>query len=65
MLVLLAGAAGLVALPLGVALVRVRGLSVLWWYAAVLAPGLAVAAVIAALHRRASPPVSSVPAPPA
>jgi hypothetical protein len=62
-LVLLAGAAGLVALPFGAALVRVHGLSVVWWYGAVLGPGLAVLVAVAALHRRSPPASASVSAP--
>jgi hypothetical protein len=65
-LVLLAGGAVLTVLPSGVGAVRVAGLSILWWYAVVVAPVVAVLVTVAVLLRRASPrdPVASV-APPA
>ena len=65
-LVLLAGGAVLAVLPSRVGAVRVAGLSILWWYAAVVAPVVAVLVTAAVLLRRASPrdPVASV-APPA
>jgi hypothetical protein len=65
-LVLLAGGAVLTVLPSGVGAVRVAGLSILWWYAVVVAPVVAVLVTVAVLLRRASPrdPIASV-APPA
>jgi len=51
-LVLLAAAAVLALLPFGAGAVRVGGLSVVWWYAAVLAPVLAVVVTIGALLSR-------------
>ena len=65
-LVLLAGGAVLTVLPSGVGAVRVAGLSILWWYAVVVAPVVAVLVTVAVLLRRASPrdPVASG-APPA
>jgi len=64
-LVLLAGGAVLAVLPSGVGAVRVAGLSLLWWYAAVVAPVIAVLVTVAVLICYASPrdPVASV-APP-
>lgn len=52
MLVLLAAAAGLALLPFGAGTVRVGGLSILWWYAAVVAPGMAVLVTTVVLLRR-------------
>jgi len=50
-LVLLAIAAVLALLPFGASAVRVGGLSVMWWYAAVVAPVIAVVVTIGALVR--------------
>lgn len=50
---LLVGAVVLGVLPFGAGAVRVGGLSLLWWYAAVLAPALAVVVTVAVLvHER-------------
>ena len=54
MFVVLAGSAVLAVLPSGVATVRVAGLSLLWWYAAVAGPVVAVLVTAAVLLRRAS-----------
>ena len=64
-LVLLAGGAVFAALPPGVGAVRVASLSLVWWYAAVMAPVLAVLVTVAVLMFFPSPrdPVASV-APP-
>jgi len=51
-LVLLAAAAVLALLPFGAGAVRVGALSVVWWYAAVVAPVLAVVVTIGALLDR-------------
>ena len=64
MLVLLAGAPGLIALPLGADAVRVSGLSVLWWYGAVVAPCVAVLVTVAVLLSRSPPDNSGPPAGP-
>ena len=59
-LVLLAGAALLAALPLGAAVVRIGPLGMLWGYALIVASPAAVAATIAALlHRSAADPAST------
>jgi len=55
MLVMLVGGAVLAVLPSGIGAVRVAGLSILWWYAAVVAPFVAVLVTVAVLLRRASP----------
>jgi hypothetical protein len=55
-LVLLAGAAAVAVLPHGAGAVRIGGLSVLWWYAAVVAPCLIILVAFLALLRR--PPVA-------
>ena len=62
MLVVLAGGAVLAVLPAGVGAVRVAGLSILWWYAALVAPVTGVLVTIVVLFRRASPlgPAASV-----
>ena len=54
-LVLLAGGAVLAILPSDVGAVRVAGLSLLWWYAAVVAPVIAVLVTVAVLICFASP----------
>jgi membrane protein implicated in regulation of membrane protease activity len=51
-LLLLAGAGALATLPRGAGALRVGALSVLWWYAALLAPSLAVAVTVAVLVPR-------------
>ena len=51
-LVLLAAGAGLALLPFGASTVRVRGLSLMWWYAGVVAPCVAVVVTTAILLRR-------------
>jgi len=65
MLVVLAGGAVLAVLPSGVGAVRVAGVSILWWYAAVVGPAVAVLVTVVVLLRLASlrDPVASV-APP-
>jgi hypothetical protein len=62
-LVLLAGGGVVAFLPSGVGAVRLAGLSLLWWYAAVVAPVIAVLVTVAVLMCFASPgdPVASVP----
>jgi hypothetical protein len=57
LVLLLAGFLLLGALPNQVASIRVAGLSLLWWYGGVLAPGLAVLVAIRCLGE-------PVPAPP-
>ena len=54
MLLLLAGAATLATLPHGAGAMRVGSLSLLWWYAVVLAPAAATAVTAAVLYRRPS-----------
>ena len=54
-LVLLAGGAVVIVLPSGVGAVRVADLSLLWRYAAVVAPVIAVLVTVAVLICRASP----------
>lgn len=57
LLLLLAAGAAIVALPLDAGAVRIGGVSVAWWYAAVLAPvASAVTAVLALLASRDRPP---------
>jgi hypothetical protein len=51
-LLLLAGAGALATLPRGAGAMRVGGLSLLWWYAAVVAPGTVVAITAAVLLPR-------------
>ena len=51
-LFLLAGAGALAALPLGASAMRIGSLSLVWWYAAVVAPAVATAVTTAALLRR-------------
>ena len=63
-LVLLAAGAVLAVLPFGVGAVRVAGLSILWWYAAVVAPVVAVLVTVAVLLRRASAGEPASVAPP-
>jgi len=65
MLVVLAGGAVLAVLPSGVGAVRVAGVSILWWYAAVVGPAVAVLVTVVVLLPLASlrDPVASV-APP-
>ena len=50
-LVLLAVGAGLAFLPFGMSTVRVGGISVLWWYAGIVAPCTAVVVTIVVLFR--------------
>ena len=52
MLVLLAAGAGLALLPFGASTVRVRGVSLVWWYAGVVAPCVAVIVTTVVLFRR-------------
>jgi len=51
-LLLLAGAGVLATLPRAAAAVRLGGLGLLWWYAAVAGPAVAVVVTVAALSRR-------------
>jgi hypothetical protein len=51
-LLLLAGAGVLATLPRGAGATRVGALSLLWWYAAVVGPGIAAAVTVAALLPR-------------
>lgn len=63
-LVLLAVGAGLAFLPFGASTVRVGGLSVLWWYAGVVAPCTAVIVTTVVLFRfRRRPPDAGAGAP--
>jgi len=63
-LVLLAVGAGLAFLPFGASTVRVGGLSVLWWYAGVVAPCTAVVVTTVVLFRfRRRPPDAAADAP--
>lgn len=65
MLALLAVGAGLAFLPFGASTVRVGGLSVLWWYAGVVAPCTAVivtTVVLFRFRRRPPDPVTGAPA---
>ena len=64
MLVLLAVGAGLAFLPFGVSTVRVGGLSVLWWYAGVVAPCTAVAVTTVVLFLFRRRPSDAAPGPP-
>jgi hypothetical protein len=61
-LLLLAGAGALVALPHRASVVRIGSLSLLWWYAVVIAPLLAVAVTAAALVRGRPPAPPVAPA---
>jgi hypothetical protein len=51
LLALLAGALALPLAPFDLAAVRLAGVSLLWWYAAVVAPLLAVAVAVLAVER--------------
>jgi hypothetical protein len=44
---LVAGAIALIEMPFGLAAIRLGPLSILWWYAALVAPGLAAATTVA------------------
>jgi membrane protein implicated in regulation of membrane protease activity len=64
-LVLLLGAAALALLPFGAGAVRVGRLSVVWWYAAAVAPIIAVLVTIAvSLRQRPRPDGGVSPATP-
>ena len=63
-LVLLAGAGSLATLPHGAGGMRVGSLSVLWWYAAVVAPLVAAAVTSGVLLRRSPLADHGAPAPP-
>jgi hypothetical protein len=54
LLALIAGAAVLAHGPFGLGSVRLAGVSLLWWYAAVAAPVVAIGAAVAALLVRES-----------
>ena len=63
-LLLLAGAGALATLPRGASAMRVGSLSVLWWYAAVVAPAVAAtvtATVLGRGHPSESPASPSAP----
>ncbi len=65
MLVLLLGAAALALLPFGAGSVRVGRLSVVWWYAASVAPIIAVVVTIAvSLRQRTRPDAVGSPVSP-
>jgi hypothetical protein len=65
-LVLLAAGAGLALLPFGASTVRLRGVSLVWWYAGVFAPGVAVVVTtLVLLRRRPSDGAAGAPAAPA
>jgi hypothetical protein len=54
-LLLLAGAGVLATLPRGAGAMRVGGLSLLWWYAGLVAPAAAVAVTATVIQRRPPP----------
>jgi hypothetical protein len=61
-LLLLAGAGALATLPGGAGTMRVGSLSLLWWYAGLVAPAAAVAVTAAVIQRR-PPPEGAGPTP--
>jgi hypothetical protein len=63
-LVLLVGAGALATLPLGAGAMRIGSLSLLWWYAAVVAPLVAAAVTSRVLFRRLPPADHGSPAAP-
>jgi hypothetical protein len=63
-LLLLTGAGVLATLPHGAGAMRVGSLSILWWYAAVVAPLVAAGVTAGALLRRAPPADHAAPAAP-
>jgi hypothetical protein len=63
-LVLLVGAGALATLPLGAGAMRIGSLSLLWWYAAVVAPLVAATVTSGVLLRRLPPSDHGSPAAP-
>ena len=64
-LILLAGAGVLATLPYGAGAMRIGSLSLLWWYAAVVAPLIGAGVTAGVLLRRPPSKRSGSPAPPA